>query len=184
MKILGVAIVMVALLASCGDKGGKTTTGSSESTLSVAYYVQDSIAENFEFYKTNTEKLRGEEEVINEKLTELQMEGAKLAQMYEAKMAQGQLAPNGQKYYQNEIGKIQKEMQSVQESEGAVLKEKSIDFEKDLVEKMEQYSKEFAEENGYNLILTKGGLGSILYADESMDVTMDFIEYMNEQEKK
>ena len=174
---------MVALLASCGDKG-KKSSGSSNSRLNIAYYVQDSIAENFEFYKTNTEELRADEEVINAKLTELQMEGAKLAQMYESKMAQGQLAPNGQKYYQNEIGKIQKEMQSIQESEGAVLTERGAEFDKDLFEKMDTYAKEYAKENGLSMILTKGQLSSILYIDESMDITMDLIEYMNEQEKK
>lgn len=183
MKILGVAIVMVALLASCGDKD-KKSSGSSDSGMNAAYYLQDSIANNFEYYKSNTDELRGEEEKINEKLTELQMELSKLAQMYESKMAQGQLAPNGQKFYENKIREIQLEMQSIQESEGAVLNEKNLDFTKDLIEKMEQYAKEFSEENGYSILFAKQSGGQILYMDESKDVTMDFIEYMNEQEKK
>lgn len=174
---------MVALLASCGDKG-KKTTGSSDSGMSVAYYLQDSIVENFDYYKTNTEKLRAEEEAINIRLNELQVEVSKLAQMYETKMAQGKLAPNGQKFYQNKIGEIQKEMQSIQESEGAVLNEKNLDFTKELIEKMEQYAKEYSEENGYSILFARQTGGQILYMDETKDVTMEFIGYMNEQEKK
>ena len=44
--------------------------------------------------------------------------------------------------------------------------------------------KEFAEKNSYNLILAKEKMGSVLYGAESMDVTMELIEYMNSQEKK
>ena len=183
MKILGIAIVVIAVLASCGDNGKKTgKSGSAE--LNIAFYIKDSIAENFAYYKTNSEELKKEEDGINARLSELQVEGTKLASLYESKMQQGVLAPTGRTFYENKIKGIQDEMRSIQESEGAVLNEKAVTFENGLLEKLDSYSKAYAEENNLNLILAKEKMGTILYGDESMDITMDLIKYMNDQENK
>ncbi len=181
MKIIGLAIVMLATLSACG---GKKEVGGSSNDMKIVFYVKDSIPENFEYYKTNSEELRTEEESINKRLGDLQMEGGKLANQYETKMAQGVLAPNGRAFYENKIKTIQDEIRSIQESEGVVLNDKAAKFEKDLLEKMDKHSKQYAADHKINLFLAKEKMGGILYADSTLDVTMDFIKYMNEQEKK
>ena len=51
-------------------------------------------------------------------------------------------------------------------------------------EKLQNYSKEYAEEKGFKAIFAKTEMGGpIVYMDESADITMDFIKYMNEKEK-
>ena len=75
-------------------------------------------------------------------------------------------------------------MTSLEQTEGAELTEKADEFQKELLDKLDQYGKEFAEKNGFSLILAKEKMGAILHGDASMDVTMDLIEYMNEQDKK
>jgi outer membrane protein len=183
MKILGLAIVMVAVLAACGDKE-KKGGGSSSSEMKIAYYVKDSVATHFTFFKESQEEIAKIEEEVGGKANALQQEYGKIANEYQSKLAQGLLSKNGEAFYTKKLQGLQLEMTSLEQTEGADLNKKAEKFQKELLEKLDKYGKEFAEKNSFNIILAKEKMGSILYADESMDVTMDFINYMNEQEKK
>ena len=183
MKILGLAIVMIAVLASCGDSG-KKTTGSSSSDLSVAFYVKDSVATHYTFFMESQKEIEAIEAEVGAKANVLQQEYAKYANEYQSKMQRGLLSKNGESFYNKKIQELQLEMTSLEQTEGAELNKKAEKFQEELLEKLDRYGKEFAEKNGHNLILAKEKMGSILFGDETMDVTMDLIEYMNAQEKK
>ncbi|MDG1334216.1 MAG: OmpH family outer membrane protein [Crocinitomicaceae bacterium] len=183
MKILGVAIAMIALLASCGDKETKPTN-SSDSGLSVVFYVKDSVATHYTYFMESQEEIVEMEAAVGAKANELQQQYGQLANEYQSKMQRGLLSKNGESYYTKKLQDLQLEMTSLEQTEGAELNKKAEKFQEELLEKLDAYGKEFAEKNGYNLILAKEKMGGIMYADESMDVTMDLIEFMNEQDKK
>jgi outer membrane protein len=184
MKILGVAIVSIALLASCGGSGSKKSSSDSSSNLSVAFYIKDSVATHYTYFKESQEEIEAMELEVAGKANELQQKYGELANQYQTKMAQGLISKNGEAYYQKKLQDLQLEMTSLEQTEGAELNSKAEKFQEELLEKLDKYGKEFAEKNNYNLILAKEKMGGILFADESMDITMDFIEYMNEQDKK
>lgn len=73
-------------------------------------------------------------------------------------------------------------MQVLQETEGADIERQNYEGNLEVIEKLEKYAKEYAEDHGYTMILAWQQAGQILYIDPSMDITMDFINYMNEQE--
>ncbi len=183
MKILGLAIVMVAVLASCGDKA-KKSSGSDSSALSIAFYVKDSVATHYTFFMESQKEIEEIEAEVSAKANVLQQEYAKYAGEYQSKMQRGLLSKNGETFYTKKIQELQLEMTSLEQTEGAELNSKAEKFQADLLDKLDQYGKEFAEKNSYNLILAKEKMGAILYAAESMDITMDFIDYMNAQESK
>lgn len=183
MKILVAAIVSVAVLAACATNSGKKTDSGS-SSLKIAFYVKDSVATHYTYFKESQEEIQGMEEKVGAKAQVLQQEYAKYANEYQSKMQQGLLSKNGEAFYQKKIQEIQLEMTSLEQTEGAELNKKAEKFQTELLDKLDKYGKEYAEKNGYNLILAKEKMGAILYGDESMDVTMDFIEYMNKQDKK
>lgn len=183
MKILVAAIVSVAVLAACATNSGKKSDGGSPS-LKIAFYVKDSVATHYTYFKKSQEEIESMEEKVGAKVNVLQQEYAKYANEYQSKMQQGLLSKNGEGFYQKKIQDIQLEMTSLEQTEGAELNKKAEKFQTELLDKLDKYGKEYAEENGYNLILAKEKMGSILYGDESMDITMDFIEYMNKQDKK
>jgi len=45
--------------------------------------------------------------------------------------------------------------------------------------KINELSKEYAEEHGFDYFFSAAGDGSLMYADKSEDVTEDFLEYVN-----
>ncbi|PHR17264.1 MAG: hypothetical protein COA38_20955 [Fluviicola sp.] len=183
MKILGLVIVMIAVLASCGGKE-KKTGGSSSSEMNIAFYVKDSVATHFTFFMESQKEIEGIEAEVGAKANVLQQEYAKYAGEYQSKMQRGLLSKNGETFYTKKIQELQLEMTSLEQTEGAELNSKAEKFQTELLDKLDQYGKEFAEKNNYNLILAKEKMGSILFGAKSMDITMDFIEYMNDQENK
>lgn len=184
MKILGLAIGLVALLASCGGSGKEKSGSSSSSDLSIAFYVKDSIATNYTYFVESQEEIAGIEAEVGAKANALQQEYAKYANEYQSKMQRGLLSKNGETFYNKKIQELQLEMTSLEQTEGAELNKKAEKFQIELLEKLDQYGKEYAEKNNFTLIFAKEKMGAILYGDASMDITMDLIEYMNEQDKK
>ncbi len=180
MKIIGLAIIVGALLASCGESN---QSGVSSNDIKIAFYIKDSVAEHFEYFKSTQEKIQKMEEEVQGKANALQQEYAKYANEYQVKMSQGLLSKNGEVFYQNKIKGIELELTSLEQTEGAELARKAEEFQKELLEKLDDYSKEYAKEHKINLFLAKEKMGSILYADSSMDVTMDFIKFMNAKVK-
>lgn len=180
MKIIGLAIIVGALLASCG---GSKQAGVSSNDMKIAFYIKDSVAVHFEFFKNNEEKIKKMEEEVQGKANALQQEYAKYAGEYQNKMAQGLLSKNGEAFYQNKIKGLELEMTSLEQTEGAELAKKAEEFQTELLEKLDAYAKEYANDHKINLFLAKEKMGSILYADSTMDVTMDFIKFMNDKVK-
>lgn len=183
MKILVTAIVSIAVLASCATNNGKSGNHTS-SSLKIAYYVQDSVASNYTFFKESQEEISALDKSVSEKAAKFQQQYQQYATEYQSKMQRGLLSKNGETFYQNKIQEIEKEMMSLEQTEGAELAKKAEEFQKEFLERLEKHAKEYAEENDYNLILAKEKVGVVLYGDESMDITMDFIEFMNKQDKK
>lgn len=184
MKILGIAIVMVALLASCGDKGKKSVTSSESGAENAAYFYQDSIANHLKFYKDVTADLEVEIRKYQETEMKLNKEGQTLQNNFERQKAAGMLSAIQIDQKQREIMKIGEQLQILQQTDGATLERKNAEFSKELLGKMETYGKEFCDKNGYTMLLSRQMGGQIIYMPDSKNVTMDFIKYMNEQDKK
>jgi Skp family chaperone for outer membrane proteins len=180
MKIIGLVIVVGALLASCGSN---KESGVSSNDIKIAYYVKDSVAENFDYFTTTQESIQKMEEELQGKANALQQEYSRYANEYQTKMAQGLLSKNGEAFYQQKIKAIELELTSLEQTEGAELAKKAEKFQTELLEKLDKYGKEYANEHKINLFLAKEKMGSILYADSTMDVTMDFIKFLNDKVK-
>lgn len=183
MKILGLAIVMIAVLASCGDKGTKSVSAE-EGAENAAYYYQDSIANHLKYFKDVSADLEVEIRNYQEMEMKLNKEGQTLQNNFERQKAAGMLSAIEIDRKQREIAKIGEQLQILQQTDGVSLEQKNADFTKDLIKKMETYAKEYCEKNGYTMLLARQMGGQILYMPDSKNVTMDFIKYMNEQEKK
>jgi len=57
----------------------------------------------------------------------------------------------------------------------------SEDYNNKIVQQLNQYVKEFGEQNGYTFIHGAAGDGSLMYGKESADITDEVIEFANER---
>lgn len=189
----GIAGVMLAFFAaSCSStaekKAEKSTkveqTGKIDSSLTIAFYYQDSIATQFDFY-------REIDSIVKEKQLAFQKE-------YESKVRSFQnYQAEIQKRYENneitgyEIDDIKKTMaqkqqsiQTFQTQKGGALQTEVMKYNIALSNKIDAAAKEFSKENNIDLLLYYQQGGQITYINNAYDVTEQFINYLNNREKE
>src|ERR1700743_1267802 len=80
------------------------------------------------------------------------------------------------------------ELQAYEQNAGAQFQNTQADETKKLYDKVYDFSKQYAKDNGYKMILTfQTGNTQLLYADKSLDITADFLKKLNDayaKEKK
>ena len=181
MKQILVATIGLALvLTSCGGDKGSGGAGNGETKF--AYFIKDSIPEHFTVYKEAQAELEIKGQEYEQRLFQLQQDGQQKLDSYQRQMGAGLLSNNDIARKEQEIQIIQQQIQVLQETDGADLSRKGSEMTLDVLEKMSQYGKEFANENGISVFLGSEQGGAILYMDSTMNVTMEFIDYMNKKE--
>ena len=190
MKRVIIAACVLGMLSSCGDakKGkGKEAEVKTESKLPksdglvIAYFENDSIPEHFEFYKKTLSVLDGKRKAFENKMKAYQVDYQNQVNSFQQQYSA--LSPKQIEVQQQKLAGKEKSIMDYQQSVGAKLQEEEFESNKLLVNKMEMYSKEYAKNNSINVLMYKQTGGQVVYADSTMDVTMDFIKYMNEREK-
>ena len=186
IKNLTYATLFGLLITSCGGNEEKSSNDVkadvTPSELSIAYYIEDSIPSNFTYFVELDGQIEARAKVYQNKLAVLQQEGQQLLDTYQRKMAAGLLSQNDQMSYEKRIQEKQYQIQVLQETDGVELERDSFNGNEELHEKMKTYGEEYAKSKGYTLLVGVQQGGQILYIDPSMDVTMDFIDFMNQQE--
>ncbi len=57
--------------------------------------------------------------------------------------------------------------------------ELSVTYNQQILNQMNTYIQSYGKENGYTVVLGANGQGSLLYAEEGIDITEDIITYIN-----
>lgn len=183
---LGLLLSVTACSSSNSTKKDNSTKtinkGVADSTLTIAFYYQDSIATQFDFYREIDSIVKGKQLSFQKEL-----EGKMRAfQNYQAEI---------QKRYDNneitgyEIEGIQRAMAQKQQSiaafrdqKGGALQKKVMQYTIALSNKIDAAAKEFSKEKGIDLLLYYQQGGQITFINSAYDVTENFIDYLNQRE--
>ncbi len=156
---------------------GNDTTG-----VAIAYYIQDSIANNFNFY-------REVDSMLNEKQMKFQKELESRIRSYQAYEADIQRRMNNNEITGYQLEDIQKTAAQKQQSisrfeqqRGAALQKESIDYQTAMMNKISEAGKEFSEKNNIDILFFYQKGGQITYIANAFDVTEQFVEYLNKRE--
>lgn len=184
--VLIVGLVATTLVA-CGEKK-KTNIDTPEVTesnsegMNIAFYVQDSVPNHFEFYKTTQAELEAKGEAFQAKLMKLQNEYQALGGEFQRKVQANTLSDNQIRAYQQRVQNKEAQILQVQQSEGAKLEQEQFEGNVLLINKIEEYAQEFAKQKGFSIFLSKSTGGNVMFVESSMDVTTEFIDFMNAKE--
>ncbi|TYB78734.1 OmpH family outer membrane protein [Bizionia myxarmorum] len=99
------------------------------------------------------------------------------AQAFQLK-AQGMAQDKAQLEYQALGQKQQMLQQRIQQEEGAI-QEESQEAIDSLIKKVRDYVKVYGKKNGYTYILGSNEAGSVMYGEESKDLTKEILESLN-----
>lgn len=95
------------------------------------------------------------------------------------------MTPDQQKAEGERLQKEQAALQQYQQNAGAEVQNMQSDELKKLYDKIIEFTKTYAKEKGYKMVLTyQNGNATMLYGDPSLDVTADFIKRLNDTYEK
>ncbi len=190
MRNLTLLFSLVILLVACGEKD-KIKSDSKPKIearnldgLKIAYYSNDSIKEYFEYYKREdaavTKKQKAFQAEIDKRTSELQ----NYVQRKDQEARSGLLS-------QNEIGMAQQKAQQMesnimqyQQAEGAKLEAETVKKLEEISNKIEVLGKKYCEIHQIDILFMHGKGGQLNYISETMDVTNEFIQFLNENQKE
>jgi hypothetical protein len=186
--IFSASLLGITLFASCGEKPApkKDTTPKVEvrslGGLKIAYYSNDSIKANFAFFVK-------EEGIIKKKQKAFESEVERRTKAYEAFITKKDAEARGGLLSQNEITQVQQRAQEMQnqimqyqQTEGAKIEELAMKSLETVNKKIEALGKKYCEKHQIDILLMHGEGGQINYINSRMDVTTEFVNFLNENQ--
>ena len=188
IKNLLLAGVVGFTLVSCGGDDKKTTDEpvsvevTSVGELTIGYYDYDSIATQFNFYVETQSRLEEKKKKIDAKIAVQQKAYESAGIALQNGMQSQILSQNQAEAYQMKMAKAEQEMMRIQQTELVPFEKESFEANEILMNKIDAYSKQFAEQNKLKLFLTRAKGGQVAFADPSFNMTTEFINFMNKKE--
>lgn len=180
--VLGLASV---LFYSCDKKSASTTDGATSEErvaagdMKVAFVYTDSVINKYDYFKKLSEE-------ITEKGKRFDSDLQSRARGFEQEVATfqqtgGGMTQNQARAKQDEL--MQKE-QNLMTYRNNLMQELSADEAKlmnDVYEQVQAYMKEYAKENGIDIILSYTRGGAMWFATDAIDVTASVVEGINKK---
>jgi len=183
-------LLLVLLTLACSTNNTKekkadpkpTVISRYDNHLVVAFYYQDSLKEGFTFYKR-------EDKLVTQKQKSFEAELQKRTKELEDYIRRNDEKARNGLLSQNEIVQIQQKAQSMeqqiiqyQQSEGARLEQESLKKIEAITAKIEVLGKAYCEKNNIDILMIHGVGGQLNFISPKMNVTSDFIRYLNENQ--
>ncbi|NEU07692.1 OmpH family outer membrane protein [Flavihumibacter sp. R14] len=180
------ALVLAAVVISCNKEQPKnaSTTASTEKKAELIVYVNsDSLLNNYEYFKTIKDKFQAKSKKAQSDLTSKGTAFQREVAAYQQSAAN--LSAEQRAATEERLARKQQELQTFNQNAGnALANEEAAENEK-LYNKVSDFLKKHAKAKGYKLVLTYSKTNpTVLFADESLDVTKEVVAGLNEEFKK
>ena len=175
------------LISSCNNKKEKINTVPKVESrnldgIKIVYYSNDSIKLNFLYYKEQdaivTKKQKAFQAELERRTNELQQ----YIQRNSEKQMNGLLSENEVVQIQQKAQQMEQSAMEYQQVQGAKLEEETMVKLEEISRKIEMLGKKYCELHKIDLMLIHGDGGQLNYINPSMDVTKEFIAFLNENQ--
>lgn len=179
--VLSATIVLA--FCQCSQKAGNANVSQNEQSpvqvcdLKIAYVDVDSLLMNYTFYQDLSEEMMRKQENYTLLLDEEKRKIDKEVQEYNTKIERNIFSSDerAQSEY-NRIGKKQVALEEKVKKYSQELSDESTANSQKISEAVDNFIKEYNKTHGYNIIISKS---SLLFADESLNITAEVLEGLN-----
>lgn len=179
--VLSATIVLA--FCQCSQKAGNASVSQNEQSpvqvcdLKIAYVDVDSLLMNYTFYQDLSEEMMRKQENYTLLLDEEKRKIDKEVQEYNTKIERNIFSSDerAQSEY-NRIGKKQVALEEKVKKYSQELSDESTANSQKISEAVDNFIKEYNKTHGYNIIISKS---SLLFADESLNITAEVLEGLN-----
>lgn len=190
LSSLASAAVIISLMSACQNKENTpavSKTGNPATTVSanekIVYVNSDSLLTKYQYFKDVKVKLES-------KAKSAQGDMAAKAQAFQREVAQYQqqantLPADQRASTEERLQRKDQELKAYQQNAGAALQTEQATENEKLYDKIAEYLKSYAKKKGFKMVLSYSKSNpTILFADESLDVTSEVIVGLNEAYEK
>ncbi|MBK9253891.1 MAG: OmpH family outer membrane protein [Saprospiraceae bacterium] len=192
---LGIFVTLTTV--SCKPSGGSENTTNDAKPENdgprIVYLNIDTLLSGYDMYlnkkseleeqsKSAEKALTGKIESFQKRIAKFQQEVAEIQQKANT-IAPIELKKLEEKYAQQQqnLGKEEEALMKQRDNAAMELEQKLMETQKDLQSKIDVYLEKIADERGFDLVLMKGGAGSVMYGRKSIDITEEVIKALNDE---
>ncbi|WP_374163122.1 OmpH family outer membrane protein [Arcticibacter sp. MXS-1] len=191
---LTAAAAIAAVMVSCGNKeqaksgapAAASTSGSASSEQKIVFVNSDSLVANYDYFKDIRNKLEVKSKKAQQDLTSKGNAFQREVSEYQQKAKD--MSADERASTEQRLARKQQELAAFNQNASSALANESASENEKLYDKVAEYLKTYAKDKGYKMVLTYSKSNpSLLFADESLDVTKDVLKGLNEaygKEKK
>jgi outer membrane protein len=178
------------LLLSCNDAKKKDSAADKSPTvitrydksLVIAYYHQDSLKERFDYYKKEDQVITRKQKTFEAEMKRRGKELEDYVRRNDEKARNGLLSQNEIMQIQQKAQTMEQELMQYQQAQAAKIEEESVKKLEAITKKIETLGKMYSEKNNIDILLIHGAGGQLNFINEKMNVTSDFIRFLNENQ--
>ena len=154
----------------------------SNNDLNIAFYHQDSMKLYFKYYKQ-------QDSIFTKKNIDFQNKVASKRKSMESyymnfmrRAQNNELSQVESEAYQRNLQNQEAELIQFQETEGGRLEGETLKMYDEISKKINNFSAKFCEDRGIDILLVQAVGGQFNYISNQLDVTNDFIDFLNESQ--
>jgi len=154
----------------------------SNNDLNIAFYHQDSMKLYFKYYKE-------QDSIFTKKNIDFQNKVASKRKSMESyymnfmrRAQNNELSQVESEAYQRNLQNQEAELIQFQETEGGRLEGETLKMYDEISKKINNFSAKFCEDRGIDILLVQAVGGQFNYISDQLDVTDDFIDFLNESQ--
>jgi Skp family chaperone for outer membrane proteins len=179
--------ILILVLVSCGKSETKeqNTTPNVpviKNGLKIAFYHQDSLKLGFNFYKENDSMIIKKQLRFQSELEKRQKSLQDFLVTNDERAKSGQLSGFELQNIQQEAQRREQALYQYQQTEGAKIEKETAEILDVISSKIEAAGKDFCKKNNIDLLLIQGPGGQINFINSSMDVTKEFVNFINQHQ--
>lgn len=183
MSVGFVALLATAMI-SCnqGSKSASTASADSLSTKPVqepiVYVNSDSLLENYEYFKEIRASLEAKAKKAQQDLQARSLAFQREVAEYQQKAPT--MSAADRQNTEERLARKQDELAKHQQNAGASFAQDEAEENEKLYTRITEYLRQHAQEKGYKFVLTYSKASpSVLYADESLEITKEVLQALN-----
>ena len=148
----------------------------------IAYYNNDSIKEYFEYYKQEDAAVTKKQKYFQAEIDKRSSELQNYVQRKDQEVRSGLLSQNEISLVQQKAQQMESNIMQYQQTEGAKLEAETVKKLEEISNKIEALGKKYCEKYHIDILFMHGKGGQLNYISEKMDVTKEFIQFLNENQ--
>ena len=150
----------------------------------IAYYNNDSIKEYFEYYKREDSLVTKKQKIFQSEIDKKSKELQNFVQQKDKEARSGLLSQNEISLVQQKAQQMESNIMQYQQTEGAKLEAETLTKLEEISKKIEVLGQKYCEKYQIDILFMHGKGGQLNYISEKMDVTKEFIQFLNENQKE